>query len=321
MNPLTEPGQGHRIPVALQGLRALVIGVFEPGGKVLEANAGFRDLTPAEASAGDWNCAGCLVNPTLDQLRQGAAADAQGPVYRGLMTVRDGDDRYHSMTGSVFRQEGLFFLVAEHDVAGLEQLGASVSGLNEELTQTQRQMSRINRQLEEQRELYRKASITDMLTGLFNRRYFITTLSHELERSDRYGSSLSLVMCDIDHFKRINDGYGHDQGDVVLQAFAGVLQEDVRGSDIAARYGGEEFIVLLAENPLPEAVQTAERLRRKVESLVIGETPISVTASFGVAQYRGGESMEELLRRVDTALYRAKERGRNRVVEAADGAG
>uniref|UniRef100_A0A831XEP1 diguanylate cyclase n=1 Tax=Geobacter metallireducens TaxID=28232 RepID=A0A831XEP1_GEOME len=170
----------------------------------------------------------------------------------------------------------------------------------------------------------RLMAITDALTGLYNRRYFQQMFSRELNRAIRYGKPLSLIMLDVDDFKKFNDTYGHPHGDKVLGAMGDILVEALRGTDFAFRYGGEEFIVLLPETDFSSALHVAERLRESVaqnsaEELK-GIAPHGVTASVGVVSYpRDGETRDDLLKRVDELLYRAKEYGKNRVHYRAAG--
>jgi diguanylate cyclase (GGDEF)-like protein len=154
---------------------------------------------------------------------------------------------------------------------------------------------------------------TDPLTRLGNRRHFIERSTPELARADRHGERVALVMCDLDHFKSVNDRFGHARGDEVLRRFAAVLTRDRRGSDLVARWGGEEFVILLAEAEENEAQGLVERLRGATEQADFGEG-LRVTASFGVAYRRPSESLDALVSRADGALCRAKSAGRNRVV-------
>lgn len=163
-------------------------------------------------------------------------------------------------------------------------------------------------------------STLDPLTGLSNRRHFNATALVELQRAQRYALPLSLIMMDIDYFKRVNDRYGHAAGDRVLGEVAKVCGAAVRSMDFIARYGGEEFCFLLPETPLDGAFTLAERLRAQVAALHFdsGKGLFSVTASFGVAERLGGqESMDNLLKRSDEALYEAKGGGRNCVVASS----
>ncbi|MFA9459757.1 diguanylate cyclase [Thiohalorhabdus methylotrophus] len=165
-------------------------------------------------------------------------------------------------------------------------------------------------------ELQRQAT-HDRLTGLFNRHHFEALLSDEIQRAERYANPFSLVMFDIDHFKRVNDTHGHPVGDRVLCQVADTVQERLRQTDILARWGGEEFLALLPGTPLPGAAELAEYLRRAIADT---ETlpGIPATISLGVAEFRVGESWTTLLKRVDDALYRAKTGGRNRVETARE---
>ncbi|WP_412480608.1 diguanylate cyclase [Azonexus sp. IMCC34839] len=172
-------------------------------------------------------------------------------------------------------------------------------------------------EVEEAMVSIRRLSQIDTLTGCFNRRFFNEQIGRELERAARYNRSLSVLFCDIDHFKQINDSYGHLAGDEVLKAVAGEFLADLRSSvDWVARYGGEEFVIVLPENGLDEACVTAERLRHKIaETLVVpvADQDLRVTVSFGVAQYEFGLSAAQLLEAADQELYKAKAAGRNRV--------
>ena len=160
---------------------------------------------------------------------------------------------------------------------------------------------------------------TDALTGLANRRAFEARLSSASSHFDRYGRPFSLLILDVDHFKRFNDTWGHEAGDRVLQHVAQLLRATVREGDLPARLGGEEFVVLLPETPLPEAVEAAERVRRMIETKAVlwNGRPLSVTASFGVGSCPGsGVPPGELLAAADAALYASKQGGRNRVTAA-----
>jgi diguanylate cyclase (GGDEF)-like protein len=162
-------------------------------------------------------------------------------------------------------------------------------------------------------DLYTRA-VEDGLTGLWTKRHFLSQIELEIESSSRYGDPLSLIMVDVDHFKKVNDAHGHPTGDRVLRGVAEILKKRVRGGS-AFRYGGEEMAVLLPKADLPRAVAVAERLRKAIEAHKIGG--VKVTASFGVCQ-AGGDVGEGgvLVERADQALYRAKEAGRNRVCAA-----
>ncbi len=168
----------------------------------------------------------------------------------------------------------------------------------------------------EVRDLAREVR-TDALTGLYNYRHFSELLEHEVERSHRSGLPLALIMVDLDHFKRLNDSWGHEAGNKILVRVAQLLRQGVRRIDAVCRYGGEEMVIVLPGARLPRAVQVAERLRRCVESLRLegDEEPIRVTASFGVTvlSSQGVTDAGALVAAADAMLYQAKEQGRNRV--------
>ena len=165
----------------------------------------------------------------------------------------------------------------------------------------------------------REQATRDPLTGLYNRRYLEETLRRELDRAGREGHPLSILMVDVDHFKRLNDTYGHPAGDEVLRTLGRLLQHHARSSDIPCRYGGEEFLVVLPDMPLEAARKRAELVRQDFADLRIafGGTEIAATLSIGVSSYPGhGTTADELIRAADLALYDAKQSGRNRVCYA-----
>jgi len=156
-------------------------------------------------------------------------------------------------------------------------------------------------------------AVKDSLTGLHVRRYFMARLQDEIHRTERYKNSLSVVMADLDHFKAVNDTYGHTSGDQVLRAVGKFLHDSVRDVDSVGRYGGEEFIMFLPETSKDAAQLLSERLRKGVAAIELGNLP-GVTVSMGIATFpEDGKTIEELLKKADAALYAAKERGRNKV--------
>ncbi len=164
----------------------------------------------------------------------------------------------------------------------------------------------------------RHLATTDSLTGLRNRRTITERLRDEIARSTRYGTSVSVLLCDIDHFKQVNDTFGHQTGDDVLRAVSHTFERAVREVDLIGRWGGEEFLVVLPETDSEGAEVVAERIRAYVAELPpFSNGPAQVTISVGVAHYEIGDELEQLVRRADKAMYRAKHEGRNRVHTAA----
>ncbi len=172
----------------------------------------------------------------------------------------------------------------------------------------------ITERVEMEQELERMAT-TDRLTGAMNRLRFEDVLEQEMERARRYRRTLSLIMFDVDEFKQVNDRFGHDAGDAVLERLAAVVGDNLRASDQMARWGGEEFMVLSPEADLEAACEIAEKLRAELERADFPGVG-RVTASFGVSEMRPEDTPKRLLKRADNALYEAKESGRNRVCPA-----
>ncbi len=209
-------------------------------------------------------------------------------------------------------------------------VGSILETLLGEIERLKEVNSRLKRELEDARNtmntlrkrLAKKAqeAIRDPLTGLYNRGYLEEELKRRIRLFDKKGRSFAVVMADLDHFKRVNDLYGHLAGDHVLVTFASILKNDIRMDDVAARYGGEEFVVVLDALGLNAATSVANRFRSRLEStpIIWGENIIRVTASFGVAQVRAGDVPETILDRADKALYLAKSDGRNCVRSERD---
>jgi len=156
---------------------------------------------------------------------------------------------------------------------------------------------------------------TDFLTGLSNRRQLYQLLGREMEYAARYGRPVSLILLDVDHFKSVNDAYGHDVGDVVLKEFAALIKRNLRGADHIGRWGGEEFLIVAPETDMDQAEQLARRLREILQEIRLPRVG-HLTASFGVATFESGDSIESWIKRADEALYRAKQGGRDRVETA-----
>lgn len=173
-------------------------------------------------------------------------------------------------------------------------------------------------QLEHRSEVFKSLATTDELTGLYNRHSLYARLESEMERSSRYAAPLSILMFDVDHFKRVNDTWGHDAGDEVLKRIAAISGASVREPDSVYRWGGEEFIVLAPHTSLDGAVAVAEKLRKAIAAGIFPRVG-NVTVSFGVAEFIPGEGGDRWFKRVDQALYRAKNTGRDKVVAFGPG--
>ncbi len=232
------------------------------------------------------------------------SANLDGYIYTILLTSRD---------------------AIEHLVAGLQ------AGADDYLTKpvlepellarlnTGKRIVNLERSLRAANDENRRLSITDPLTGAFNRRYLMEKLPSEVERSVRYAHNLSLLMCDVDHFKRINDTHGHQVGDEVLKRVVDIIKSKVRGTDWVARYGGEEFVIVLPETPYSNALKVAETLRAALMQtpILCNDLTLSVTASFGVTGWDSAvphlDVVDAMVARCDASVYESKAAGRDRV--------
>jgi diguanylate cyclase (GGDEF)-like protein/PAS domain S-box-containing protein len=189
----------------------------------------------------------------------------------------------------------------------------------DELRRASAEVEAARRKVEEALARERILSRTDSLTGAANRRHFFEMAAHELAVAQRYHNPLSVILLDIDHFKRVNDMLGHDAGDEMLKRIAQIVRDHLREADVFARYGGEEFVILLPHTNAQQATVVAERIREDIatHSAIAREGVVMATISSGVAHLLRDETIDALIRRADEALYLAKRRGRNRTVTLA----
>ncbi|SFV00145.1 GGDEF domain-containing protein [Pseudoduganella namucuonensis] len=318
MNRAADPGEldADTLLDCCRYLSAVVVAVVREDGRLLDCNTGFRRLLRARIDAESEMVASFFFRPAFGTLAAEPPLGEQ-PIYRGMLIVGDNQVVCHSLLGVVHRLGDKLVLFAEFDIAELENLNQQVLQFNEQLIEMQRQLARRERRLRASEERLRQLSNTDPLTGLANRRHLEQFMRMAAGRTDRLGETFSIIMLDIDHFKRINDVHGHDAGDVVLCHLAGLLGATIRGIDLAARVGGEEFVLVLPATGLKVALECAERLREAVARNRPPGLDGDISASFGVVQHRPGDGAADLLKHADEAMYIAKNSGRNRVVAYA----
>lgn len=241
---------------------------------------------------------GVLRLSTRGLLAMGAIVLAGYALVIGLLT------RFRPDSVSL-RQELLQWIVLAFICPWFALMGGYIGGL-------QRKLRANLAELRATREL----AVRDELTGVYNRRYLTRALLQEKRRSDRGGGAFCVCMMDLDHFKRVNDTFGHAVGDQVLRTFVREAQRELRASDHFGRFGGEEFLLILAQASREGAAAFAERIRRRIESVEFpgADGGLRVTVSIGIAEYCPGERVSRTLARADKSLYRAKAGGRNRVV-------
>jgi diguanylate cyclase (GGDEF)-like protein len=245
--------------------------------------------------------------------------DAQSPEARTGFAVRLDVPRVAVVSG-----DGTPFTDDErrliHELFGIIKYAEEADARFQELEQRMLSLQRENLDLVVKNRRLSEVSTRDALTGLYNRWFVMEKIDSEINRALRHGSPMSLLMLDIDHFKRINDTWGHPAGDQVLQAIGKLLRDSCRVYDVPGRYGGEEFCIVLPETKPGNTTVVAERIRRRLEEteLSCGDGAVVVTASMGIAGMEADSEGEilspaALIDRADRALYTAKNRGRNRV--------
>ena len=300
----------------LEPLLAIAAATLDTDGTLIEANAGFLKIIDGEGPQKiGARVARFFIQPDFATLVR-AHGGADGEVHRGLLTMGNYLGRSRSLRARLWRVNGQLRLLAEYDIAELEQLYDTVLELNRDYAGAQFELAQTNLKLQQREAQILAVSLTDPLTGVGNRRRLEQALALEISRAERTGGKLCAFMADLDHFKRVNDAYGHEAGDKVLAAFSDLLRRCTRATDIVARFGGEEFVVLMPATDLAQAVVTAKRVREALAACHIEPLSDPVTASFGVAELAVGELGPTLLGRADNALYQAKRSGRNRVIQA-----
>lgn len=190
---------------------------------------------------------------------------------------------------------------------------AYLGSMQSKLRRTVRQQNQL---LRDSVKEARKLAITDPLTGLYNRRHVMEMIQYQKKLAERNGTEFVVIYADLDHFKKVNDRYGHGIGDQVLQRFAEIAGGSVRRIDFVSRFGGEEFVIVLVATSLEKAKTVAERLRSATEGEDMDDLApgLGITVSLGVTAYRAGEEIDAMITRADQALYQAKQEGRNRIV-------
>lgn len=220
--------------------------------------------------------------------------------------------------GYFFKLENNLLMLGENGHITNEKLAETINFMTMELSSLMHELHQKNIQLNQANNRIQKLIDYDELTGLYNRRYQKERLKLEVSLADRHNIPLSVVMCDLDHFKKVNDTFGHDAGDKVLVCFAQLLKSQTRQEDSCIRFGGEEFVILMPHVEQQEAVEVCDRIRNILATSNSLNNDYQISASFGVAGYQRGMNTEIILIHADRALYQAKDNGRNCVVPYQD---
>ncbi|MHB8883898.1 MAG: GGDEF domain-containing protein [Methylovirgula sp.] len=298
-------------------LHAVAVGTLTPEGALVDANDGLLDLVQTEAAPNPvgTSVTTYFIQPSFAAIMAGSATgDAE--LYSGLITVGAYGGNTYSLVARIWRTGAEIRILAEYNIKELLRLNDTVLELNRDYGVAQLELAQANLRLQQHEAEIRKLSLTDQLTGVGNRRRLEQAVKEEISRAGRSGAKLSALMADLDHFKHVNDTYGHGAGDKVLETFGDILRQSTRLTDVLGRYGGEEFVVLMPNTDRDQAVISAERLRVTFAATLIPPLPEPITVSIGAVEWAPGQSGDVLLRRVDQALYEAKRTGRNRVVAA-----
>jgi diguanylate cyclase (GGDEF)-like protein len=306
---------------AAQYLRShahLLFFVLDLDGTVLEANAHAASVIGEGLCGRPFND---LIVGFTEKVEISRIPDQDSAERMLSFTTASGLPQTYSCVIHRLKQRVLVF--GRVDLDEVESMRKEILLLNQDLSNAGRELHRknaglvrLNQQLKEANDKILELTRTDALTQVANRRFLEERLAEMAGLAGRTGHPLSLVMADLDHFKHVNDTFGHEAGDRVLVGFARYVKNSIRVSDLVARFGGEEFVILLPETAAPQARAMAERIRKALATMDLLDGRHFVTASFGVSQFRPQDETPEFIKRADEALYRAKQGGRNRVVVA-----
>ena len=270
--------------------------LLAPDGAIRSRNkAGYRVFPPDPAKNLNLSIWDYLVCSDVEDLRQRLAGPATRQDGRLLLNVANGQQDPITLEVGLVRCSGAILLLGSQERRHDSQFETEILKLTNDLSLMMRESARKNRELKEANETIERLARTDALTGLANRRTLDETFGREIARAERLQGDLSMIMGDLDHFKSINDQYGHITGDQVLAGAAAVFKSQSRPYDLAARYGGEEFVLVLPGTSTDSAIAVAERIRKEIAGLPVPGCGRQITISLGVASWMAGERRKRLL--------------------------
>jgi len=301
------------------------IAVLDGGGRIVSVNEAWRRFARENGGECGTFYVGVSYLAVCEAAIRGGGDEDLVAMLEGILAVLRGErDRFSFEYPCNSPAEERWFIarVTRYRRAAAASVIASHEDITarkraeEELRRAKEALEVANRELGEALASEQLAARTDYLTGVCNRRHFFDLAAHAFDVSRRYRHPLSIILFDVDHFKQINDSWGHQIGDEILKRVARIAGDCLRDADVIARYGGEEFIVLLPESSATQAMIVAERIREGLAARGIdtGKGTVQVTVSAGIADALSEDALDSLIRRADQALYQAKEAGRNRTM-------
>ena len=219
----------------------------------------------------------------------------------------------NSYDGRVYKIEEIYCLIGKKNLHDSDEIMNNMSLLTNQLSNLSRDLSKKNIELKKANERIENLLRIDKLTGLSNRRHFMEFIQKEMATANRYQNPLTLVMCDIDNFKAVNDTFGHDAGDRVLKTVGNLIANEIRKGELAARIGGDEFAIILTQTSLEKGKIFAERLQSSIRKINLDKVINSITFSIGITELKLDESFATFYKRTDIAMYEAKKSGKNKV--------
>lgn len=287
-------------------LSSLAIVLIDKDKKILDCNIGFIKILGLREKPINHPLTKFLSRYSEEVLLSDRAFNVINIVFKGAGNMEI------LLKGSILSFDNLYLMIFEQYRLTYNELITKMSKLNDQIVDITRQLEKKNLQLSEALTTIKRITNTDPLTGILNRRAFQKALTREISFARRHKLPLSFVIIDIDHFKRINDTYGHEVGDYVLKNFSKIIRKSIRYEDTFARFGGEEFILILPNTNIDSALEVCERIRQKIEKTKFKGIKEKITASFGITELLQTDKELDVLKRADEALYEAKRKGRNR---------
>ena len=286
--------------------------LLSPDGTIRERNPAAQRIFPPNFAGSTvsklWDY---LVCSDAEHLRHRLSEAESAPDVTFLLNLAEGEQSPITWEARLLRCDGTFLLLATEERRHESLFQNEILRLTNDLSIAIREAAQKNRELTNANETIEKLARTDGLTGLANRRMLEEALPREAARARRFNESLSIIFVDVDHFKLINDQFGHKAGDQVLAQLGILFKSQIRSYALAARFGGDEFVLLLPGNTKEEAAVIAERIRDKIGAMRVQEYPRQVAVSMGIAVLADGETTEQFVARADEVLYRAKGKGGN----------
>jgi len=287
------------------------IAILDKNLNIIQLNKAFHSIVNIDKSLNNIHISHILNIDTIYE--ESTIADLR--VSKMICEINSANGSTTNFHGVMIKNQDIVFVIFENYLISESSIVSHIAEVNVQMSDMSREISKKNHELERANREITKLLNTDYLTGIYNRRFFFEKLNETIEFKKKSSyPDIGLILADIDFFKKFNDTYGHDVGDLVLKEFSRTMNESLPEGDIIARVGGEEFCFIVKCESMEYLKKIAEKLRESCESIKITNLKANITASFGATIYKNSDTIDSFMKRVDLGLYEAKENGRNQVV-------